>query len=172
MLDAIAPPLLVAVAVQVISQLFKVALYSVRERRFAPEYFVTAGGFPSAHAAFVSALTASVAVRAGIGSDLFAVSFVFSAIVIYDAYRLRGHVQDHARRLNRLADLLERASAHIEEMRRDRIAAEPSTERGAAPALTPPSEPPVSEMVGHSLGEIIVGVAFGVIVAVVVVSLL
>ena len=156
MLDVIAPPLLVAVAVQVVSQLFKIALYSVRDRRFAPEYFVTAGGFPSAHAAFVSALTASVAVRAGVDSDLFAVSFVFSAIVIYDAYRLRGHVQEHARRLNLL-------SRRIQEVTRPRPGREDAHD---------PAESPVSEMVGHSIGEIVVGVVFGVLVAVAVIPLL
>ena len=149
MLDVVAPSLLVAVAVQVACQLFKIALYSVRDRRFAPEYFVTAGGFPSAHAAFVSALTASVAVRAGVGSDLFAVSFVFSAIVIYDAYRLRGHVQEHARRLNELSRRLDEATGRQSD-------SEAGYDAGVAP---------VSEMVGHSLGEIIVGVAFGVLVA-------
>ena len=119
-------------AVQILCQAFKVLLYSLRERRFAPEYFVSAGGFPSAHSAFVTALSVSVGLRSGFGSDLFAVAFVFSVIVIYDAYRLRGEVEKQARLLNRL------------------------TER-----LHPGEHPRLSEMVGHTLPEILAGVATG-----------
>lgn len=94
--------LVTAVAVQVLCQLFKVAYYSIRDRKFSPSYLVTAGGIPSAHAAFVTALSVAIGIRNGFDSDLFAVAFVFSAIVIYDAYRLRGHVQRHAQTMNRL----------------------------------------------------------------------
>lgn len=92
--------LITAVAVQVSCQLFKFVLYSIRDGGLRPHYLVTAGGIPSAHSAFVTAVTVAVAIRHGVTSDLFAVSFVFSAIVIYDAFRLRGHVQRHAELLN------------------------------------------------------------------------
>ncbi len=95
-------PVVVALICQVSSQAFKVLFYSIRERRLAFERFVHAGGVPSAHSAFVSALTAAVAFRRGITSEIFAVSFVFAAIIIYDAFRLRGHVQKHAETLNKL----------------------------------------------------------------------
>ncbi len=92
--------LVTAVVVQLSCQVFKFVLYSARDRTVAFKYLVTAGGIPSAHSAFVTALTVAIAMRNGVGSDLFAVSFVFSAIVIYDAYRLRGHVQRHAEVIN------------------------------------------------------------------------
>jgi len=88
--------LLTAVAVQVFCQLFKLGFYSVRDGRLRLAYLVTAGGIPSAHSAFVTALSVAIGLRNGFASDLFALSFVFSAIVVYDAYRLRGHVQRHA----------------------------------------------------------------------------
>lgn len=136
-----ATSLLVALGVQVLCQLFKFVAYSIKDRRVSPGYFVTAGGMPSAHSAFVTALTTAVALRSGIDSDIFAVSFVFAAIVAYDAFRLRGHVQEHARRINRLqAQVLSSESA------------DGSTNGGE----------PVSEMVGHSLSEIAVGIVFGV----------
>jgi acid phosphatase family membrane protein YuiD len=94
--------LLTAVGVQVFCQLFKLAYYSVRDRRFNPGYLVTAGGIPSAHSAFVTALTVAIGLRNGFASDTFALAFVFSAIVIYDAFRLRGHVQRHAEVINQL----------------------------------------------------------------------
>ncbi len=90
-----------AVGVQLFCQLFKTVLYSIRDRRVNPAYFVSAGGIPSAHAAFVTALSVAIGLQNGFDSDLFAVAAVFSLIVIYDAYRLRGHVQHHAKIINR-----------------------------------------------------------------------
>lgn len=90
-----------AVGVQLLCQLFKFVFYSIRDGKLTPAYLVTAGGIPSAHAAFVTALTVAVGIRSGFASDVFAVAFVFGSIVIYDAYRLRGHVEAHARELNR-----------------------------------------------------------------------
>src|SRR6056297_2570612 len=126
----VAVPLLVAVTAQILCQIFKVVAYSVRDHRFSPHYFATAGGMPSSHSAFVTALTVSVGIARGFDSELFAVAFVFSAIVIYDAYRLRGHVETQAEVLNRL-------QRHL-----------PAEERQE-----------LSEMVGHSLGEIVAGIA-------------
>ena len=48
---------------------------------------------PSAHSAFVAALCAAVAVRAGTGSELFSVSLVMAVIVIHDALRVRGALE-------------------------------------------------------------------------------
>lgn len=97
-----------------------------------PRYFVSAGGFPSAHSAFVTALSVSVGLRSGFGSDLFSLAAVFSAIVIYDAYRLRGEVERHSRVLNRLTE-----------------------------ELRPGAYPRMSEMVGHNLQEIMAGIGVG-----------
>jgi hypothetical protein len=124
--------LAVAVAVQVACQLFKVAYYSIAGGRLELGRFVSAGGMPSAHAAFVTALSVSVGLRAGFASETFAVSAVFALIVIYDAFRLRGTVERHARAINALA------------------AAHP----GVAAADH-------SDLVGHTLPEIAAGVVAG-----------
>lgn len=145
-MGVLAPSLLVAVGVQVACQLFKVAFYSLREWRFAPRYFVSAGGIPSAHSAFVSALSVSVGMRSGFASDLFAISAVFAAIVIYDSYRLRGAVEEHARRINAL---------------QRRFPGDPAQ-----------SVAPLNEMVGHSLPEIVAGVVAGSLLALLAASLL
>lgn len=101
-MDFLPQVLITAIGVQIFCQVFKLVFYSLKDRRFTPRYAITAGGIPSAHAAFVTALTVAVGFRNGFASDIFAIAFVFSAIVIYDAYRLRGHVQLHAQVLNRL----------------------------------------------------------------------
>jgi len=124
--------LLTAVSVQILCQIFKVVLYSIRDGKLSLKYLSTAGGFPSAHSAFVTSLSVSIGLRLGFASDLFAVAFVVSAIVIYDAYRLRGAVQKHAKLLNRMV-----RRHHTDE------------------------RPDLNEMIGHSLPEIFSGIAAG-----------
>jgi hypothetical protein len=121
-----------ALTVQVLCQLFKVVYYSIRDRKVSPRYFFSAGGVPSAHTAFVTALAVSIGLRGGFDSDLFAVAFVLAAIVIYDAYRLRGAVEKHAKVLNRLSS-----------------------------RYFPEEKEKLSEMIGHSLGEILWGLLIG-----------
>jgi uncharacterized protein len=98
----ISASLILAVAVQIACQLFKVVFYSVKEKRLALSWFISAGGMPSAHSAFVTALSVSIGLRSGFASDTFTVACVFSVITIYDAVRLRGAVAHHARILERL----------------------------------------------------------------------
>ena len=124
--------LLTALAVQVACQAFKVVFYSLREKRLALSWFVSAGGMPSAHSAFVTALTVSVGLGDGFGSGVFAVACVFSVITIYDALRLRGAVEHHARIL---ALLVER---------------HPNVPAGT-----------INLRLGHSLPEIAVGIITG-----------
>jgi acid phosphatase family membrane protein YuiD len=124
--------LLTAGCAQILCQAFKLAFYSLKEGRFAPKYFASAGGIPSAHSAFVTALSVAVGMRSGFFSDIFAVCFVFAAIVIYDAFRLRGAVEEHAKLLNRLAA-----------------------------KQFPGEHKNLSEMIGHSLTEIFTGMAAG-----------
>jgi acid phosphatase family membrane protein YuiD len=124
--------LAVAVAIQLACQLFKVAFYSLREHRFRPSYFVSAGGMPSAHTAFVTALTVSVGLRSGFASELFAVAAVFGLIVVYDSFRLRGAVERQARLMKQLAAL--HPEVHAGEL---------------------------TELVGHSLPEIAAGLVAG-----------
>jgi uncharacterized protein len=95
--------LLVSVGVQVLCQLYKLVFYSLRDRKLALSWLVSAGGMPSAHSAFVSSLAVSVGLWAGFSTDLFAVACVFSIIIVYDSLRLRGAVQHHARILSDLA---------------------------------------------------------------------
>ena len=96
--------LVVAVAVQLASQLFKVVFYSLRERRLRLDYFISTGGMPSAHTAFVSALTVSLGLHYGLASEFFTVAFVFSVIMVYDLVRVRGAVHAHSRILAMLLE--------------------------------------------------------------------
>lgn len=95
-------PLLAAALTQGSCQVFKLFFYSALQRRWDWRYLVTAGGMPSAHSAFVSALAAALALGSGPSSDVFAIAVVFGAIVVFDALKLRGLVQQLADRLDRI----------------------------------------------------------------------
>lgn len=86
--------LLIALTVQVLAQIVKVILRSIRDRRFAFEQFTQSGGMPSAHTAFVVSLAISVGLRAGFASEAFSVALVLAAVVIHDAIRVRGTLQE------------------------------------------------------------------------------
>lgn len=130
-----------AVCTQILSQLFKVVFYSIRKRSFDIRYLSSAGGMPSAHSAFVSALSTSVAFTEGPASNAFAISAVFAFIVIYDAYRVRGTVEKLIHIVNQL--------------RNDR------RPLGLPDGDTDPIELP--KKLGHSIPEIAVGVLVGVL---------
>jgi len=131
-----------ALCTQVLSQLFKVAFYSIRKRSFDMRYLSSAGGMPSAHSAFVSALSTSVALTEGPTSNAFAISVVFAFIVIYDAYRVRGTVE----KLVRI----------VTQLRNDRRAL------GLPAADSDSIELP--KKLGHSISEIIAGVLGGIFI--------
>jgi len=136
-LDVLPRSLVIALCVQLISQGIKFTSHSLRQGKPSWKHLVTFGGMPSAHSAFVTALTVGVGVSAGIASDLFALACVFGIIVIFDAYKLRGNVQTQAKVLNRLQGQVL-----------------PETDRVA-----------IHEMVGHSVPEIFAGIALALAVS-------
>ena len=129
--------LIAAVVVQGLCQVTKLVYYSIRDRSFKLSYLFSAGGMPSSHSAFVTALTTSIALRNGLKSELFAIAFVLSAITVYDAYRLRGTVQAHSKLLQKLKNLL------------------PETK-----------DTEINEMVGHSIPEVVAGIITGLVFAI------
>ncbi len=131
--------LISAVVVQLLCQIFKAAYYSIRGRKLLLGYLFAAGGMPSGHAAFVTALTVSLGLSSGLRSDVFAVAFVFSMIIVYDILRIRSVVQRHSEILERLAD--------------GRITA--GTQAQRRPLFAMPRE------IGHTPAEVAVGVGVG-----------
>jgi hypothetical protein len=131
--------LIASVAVLGASQLFKALVASVKERRLCIPILFSTGGMPSAHSAFVTTLTVSVALWYGVGSEIFALCVVFASIIVYDSVRLRGMVDTHSRILS---DLQLRVSGS----------------RGST----------VQRRVGHSPSETVVGIVVGAAAAVLV----
>lgn len=60
------------------------------------------GGMPSSHSALVTSLCTTVALRNGLNSDIFFVSFVFLLVVIRDAFGVRRASGIQAKKINEL----------------------------------------------------------------------
>ncbi|MBI2871118.1 MAG: divergent PAP2 family protein [Candidatus Omnitrophica bacterium] len=75
-----------------------------RERRFDFRWFLDAGGMPSAHTATVTALSTAVGLTQGFESPLFAITFFFTVIVLFDAAGFRRAAGRQASTLNRIMD--------------------------------------------------------------------
>ena len=94
----------ISAAAWVIAQCIKVMLGVFIEKRFNFKWFVGTGGMPSSHAAWVSSLATSIGVTYGFDSALFAVTLVFTVIVLFDAQGMRRSSGRQAVILNRMLD--------------------------------------------------------------------
>lgn len=94
-----------------IAQLIKVLLELVVNRRLDVKRFVTSGGMPSSHSSFVVAGTTALGRLYGIGSPLFALAVMLSAVVMYDACNVRRSAGDTAKLVNQLLEHVEKLTA-------------------------------------------------------------
>src|SRR4030042_4768049 len=92
------------VAAWIIAQSIKVLLGVLREKRFNFRWFVGTGGMPSSRAAGGSALSTSVGVAYGFDSALFAVTLVFTLVVLFDSQGVRFSTGKMAGVLNRMLE--------------------------------------------------------------------
>ena len=83
------PCLMPAAVGWVSSQIIKVLLNLMLLRRLDVTRFVGAGGMPSAHSAFVTALAASMGLNYGFDSAYFAIAAALAVVVMYDAAGVR-----------------------------------------------------------------------------------
>lgn len=92
----------VAVTSWAIAQIIKIVIDLIKTKKLSPAILISTGGFPSSHTAFVTALTGSIGYVDGFQSTTFAISFVLSCVVMYDAMGIRRAAGDHAKILNQL----------------------------------------------------------------------
>lgn len=94
-----------------LAQTIKVVLDGILLRRFDLRRFVSSGGMPSSHSALAVACTTAVGKLYGVGDPLFALSAIFSVVVMYDACNVRRSAGDTARLVNQLLEHVERLTA-------------------------------------------------------------
>ncbi|MBP1969535.1 acid phosphatase family membrane protein YuiD [Virgibacillus natechei] len=95
-------PLTAAITAIIFAQVIKVPIGLILTKEFKPSLAFSSGGMPSSHSAAVTALTTGVGILEGVTSIMFAISFVFSIITMYDATGVRRHAGEQAVALNKL----------------------------------------------------------------------
>lgn len=87
-----------------IAQSIKMAISYQETRRLDFAVLVSTGGMPSAHSAAVSSLAASIGMREGFSSPVFAATLAFACIVMFDAQSVRQAAGQQARILNQIVE--------------------------------------------------------------------
>lgn len=85
-----------------VAQVLKTIIDFILNRSFNPERLFGSGGMPSSHSATVCALTTASGMKYGPASFEFAISFVLSMIVMYDAMNVRRETGKQSELLNRV----------------------------------------------------------------------
>ena len=85
-------------------QTFKVIWDLVTTKKFNFKRIIGAGGMPSSHSAIVMAISVLVGRETGFDSWQFALSLVFSSVVMYDAAGVRRAAGKQARLLNKIIE--------------------------------------------------------------------
>lgn len=137
--------LVVAVTGWMTAQVLKTLLTLITTREFKAERLTGAGGMPSAHSAAVCGLTVAMARSQGVDDPLFALSFLFAAVVMYDAMGVRRAAGEQAEAINELR----------EKISEDQVEEDPFPEWGK----------PLREALGHKPTEVISGAILGIAVS-------
>lgn len=83
-------------------QLFKLIYDRFETKKWHWKRLMGTGGMPSSHSAVVVSLATLVGKKCGINTAIFAVSFIFALIVMYDAAGVRRAVGEQAKVLNNM----------------------------------------------------------------------
>lgn len=131
-------PLLCAITSWFVAQMIKILIAWRIERKLDWRRIFGMGGMPSSHTAFVFSLMIMIALKEGLYSSEFAVSFALMVIVIYDAMGVRYETGKQGKVLNKI-------------LREVLIEGQPIT------------EDKLKELVGHSPVEVFGGIMIGMI---------
>ncbi len=125
-----------------IAQLAKAILETIMNRKWSwQRFFVGSGGMPSSHAALVCSLTTAALIVYGLGSFQFAISLVFTFVVLHDARGVRLETGKQSTILNHMLKNLS----------------------DGEPNLFTDIE--LKELVGHTPLQVFVGALIGIITA-------
>lgn len=128
-----------------LAQALKIPIYFIKERKWKPNLFFQTGGMPSSHSAGVTSLTTFIALKRGIPTIDFALSFIYGLIVMYDAQGIRRQTGELTLKVNDMNELIQKVH-HKESVQY----------REKAPKK-------LKEMLGHDPEEVIGGAILGMI---------
>ena len=124
----------IAVNTWLIAQVIKVVNDLIVHKKLNMRRLWGSGGMPSSHAATVMSLTTVVGIVNGWDSAIFAVSFIFAIVVMYDAAGVRRAAGKQAKVLNQM---IEDKGMHMKER--------------------------LTELLGHTPFEVFMGALLGIV---------
>lgn len=127
--------IIIPIIVAISSQVMKLLTDGIKGNFDFKNMFSAYGGFPSSHTAFVVSLTTLIGLNFGASAPIFAISLVFTLVVMRDAVAFRGLLGKQAVLLNQLSAQLSNKS----------------------------KVPRFKERMGHSAFEVFGGVVYGVV---------
>lgn len=136
MIKNLNPYLVVPLLGWLAAQITKLGLDLIKNGRLDWRLLYAAGGMPSAHSATMAAVATTAGILEGLGSPLFGISTVFTAVVLYDSFGVRRAAGDQGTVINTIVAQLKTTGAKK-----------------------------VRELIGHRPSEVIVGALTGVVVA-------
>lgn len=119
-------------------QVYKVVYDLVKFKKFNFKRIVGAGGMPSSHSAVVTSITTMIGKSYGFDAPLFALAFVFSFIVMYDACGVRRAAGKQAAILNKITQTPNMKGVEVKEK--------------------------LVELLGHTPKQVLVGAFIGILV--------
>jgi acid phosphatase family membrane protein YuiD len=128
--------LIISASAWIITQILKVLVILVQEKRLDWSYLITSGGMPSSHTAIVCALATSIGLTLGVGSVAFSIAVVLAIIVMYDAAGVRQSVGQQSALINRIV-------------------------RGSKLGI----EQELREFIGHTPFQVFMGAVLGILIA-------
>ena len=109
-------PLVTALLSNILAQVLKTVVYYYRTGKWDFHWVIASGGFPSSHSSTVTALSLSIGIQEGFDSAIFAVTTIFSFIVMYDACHVRYYSGKNIELTQQLVkDLLEMTGLHFDD---------------------------------------------------------
>ena len=109
-------PLVTALLSNILAQVLKTVVYYYRTGKWDFHWGIARGGFPSSHSSTVTALSLSIGIQEGFDSAIFAVTTIFSFIVMYDACHVRYYSGKNIELTQQLVkDLREMTGLHFDD---------------------------------------------------------
>ena len=109
-------PLVTTLLSNILAQVLKTVVYYYRTGKWDFHWVIASGGFPSSHSSTVTALSLSIGIQEGFDSAIFAVTTIFSFIVMYDACHVRYYSGKNIELTQQLVkDLREMTRLHFDD---------------------------------------------------------
>lgn len=109
-------PLVTALLSNILAQVLKTVVYYYITGKWDFHWVIASGGFPSSHSSTVTALSLSIGIQEGFDSAIFAVTTIFSFIVMYDACHVRYYSGKNIELTQQLVkDLREMTGLHFDD---------------------------------------------------------